>query len=103
MNIRTVRAMLCFNTPTGRLCKDVNWSYYEAKAMLTTSTTPIEAFSRFLINSRRIINSSKMDLGYLHTIQFYEEKRQRNGSCIKHCCTKTIKVGKNMELKVLEE
>lgn len=103
MSIRTVRAVLDFKTPNGRLCKHVNWSYYEAKAMLTTSTTSMEAFNRFLINSRRIINSSKMDLGYLHTIRFYEEKRQRNGSCIKHCYTKTIKVGKNMELKVLEE
>lgn len=103
MGIRTVRAALCFNTPTGRLCKHVNWTHYEAKALLTTSTTSSEAFNRFLINARRIINSSKLELRYLHTIWFYEETRQPKGESIKHRCTKTIKVGKDMKLTVLEE
>lgn len=103
MSIRTIRAVLDFKTPNGRLCKHVNWSRYEAKAMLTTSTKASEAFNRFLVNWRRIINSSEKELEHLHTIWFYEEIRKSNGNCKKDNCTKTIKVGKNMKLKVLEE
>lgn len=101
MSVRTIRATLYFKTPNGGLCKHVNWSHYESKAMLTTSTTSSEAFNRFFINAQRIINASKSELQYLDTIWFYEERKQRNGTFKQEHCTETLKVGKDMKLEVI--
>jgi len=103
MNVRTVRAILHFRTPFGELSKCVNWSYYESRALLTTSTSAYEAFNRFLINTQTIINASKRELQYLETICFYDEVKRAKGSILKKNHTKTIKIEENMELKVLEQ
>ena len=95
--IRTVRAVLGFKTPFGKLKKDVNWSCYESKASLTTSTTSIEAYNRFLINTSRIINSSKMELKYLDSIYFYESYQSARGKSKNKYITKTLKIEKDLK------
>lgn len=101
MSIKTIRAVICFITPSGGQNKNVNWSLYEAKALLTTSTSSREAFNRFLIHPKRIIEASKKELQYLYTIWFYEEINGKNGSLKSINNTLTIKIGKDMELEVL--
>lgn len=75
MNIRLVRAVLNFNTPSGTLRKVVNWSYYESKALLTPSSTALSAYDKFFEYGKRIIGSSILELRYLDTISFFEEIR----------------------------
>lgn len=72
MTIHTVRAVLDLRTPVGKLRKSVNWSTFESRAMLSTSTSSEEAFEKFLDNAEIIINASKTDLKYIKAIWFYE-------------------------------
>lgn len=101
MSIRTVRAKISLKTPSGTICKYVNWSYFEQKAALTTSTTSYEAYNRFLINSKRIIDFSELDLKYLYKICFYEETRYKNGKIKSDHRTHTLVVNENSQFKVL--
>lgn len=96
MSIRVVRAVLEFKTPHGDLKKGVNWSHYETKALLTTSTTPDDAFDKFLRHGKRIIGSSIIDLMYLDSISFYEEIRDEGKIFyMKGRETKTIQIIKD--------
>ena len=72
MIIHTVRAILVLETSSGELCKSVNWTGFEEKANLSTSTTSEEALKKFLEHANTIINASKTDLKYLKRIWFYE-------------------------------
>lgn len=101
MSIRTVRAEISLMTPSGLICKHVNWSYYESKAMLTTSTTSYEAYNRFLINCKRIIKYSKLELKHLYKIWFYEEIKYQNGKIKKDKCTHSLIVNEDGQFKVL--
>lgn len=99
MNIRVVRAVLVFKTPSGLLQKHVNWSYYENLAQLSASTTSYEAFDKFLKYGERIISSSKRDLKHLSSIRFYEENgiRLNQVTSNKTCKTDTIKIIRNYD------
>lgn len=97
MSIRTVMAVLYFATPDGGVVKHVNWSGFEARAMLVTSISSKEAFDRFLINAKRIIKVSGEQLNYLKTIWFYEESRTPKGELKRDNPTLTIVIGDNMD------
>ena len=104
MNILTIRAVVHFVTPGGELVKYVNWTGYEEKAGFTASTSSQEAFNKFLISAKEIVNASKVQLRYLKTIWFYEEKRALKGTPKKTNPTLTIIVGDNMDhLEVAKE
>ena len=78
MKKRIVRAILDFKTPSGTLRKHVNWSYYEKQAILTPSSTSLEAYNKFFRFGKSIIGSSSQDLRYLDKISFYEEYRNES-------------------------
>ena len=103
MGLKTVRAILCFVNPNGVTCKNVNWSHYESRALLTASTSSSEAFNRFLVNTARIMYASKSELRNLYKIFFYEENKQERGEIKKSSCTDTIMVGKDLKLTILTE
>lgn len=105
MNIRVVRAALTFKTPSGLMRKHVNWSHYEALAVLPTSSTSYEAFDKFLSNGERIIRSSKRDLKYLSSIWFYEEDgiRKNPVTSNKTCKTDSIKIISDCEESMMFE
>lgn len=75
MSYLFVRAVLTFNTPAGRLKKDVRWLYYENRAMLIPSQDANMAYKRFFEHWEKIIGSSILELRYLDTIFFYDEIR----------------------------
>ncbi len=106
MTVRNVHAILEFKTPHGDLRKGVYWSFYETKALLTTSATPDEAFDKFLKYGKRIIGSCMIELMYLNSISFYEEIREENMFFYKkEKQTPTIQIVKNdgtiVEFKVM--
>ena len=100
MDDRTVRAILIFKTPTGSLKKNVKWSYFELKALITPSSTSSIAYEKFLKYGKRIIRSSAQELYYLCQISFYEfdpkdEKDPRNLIRERHNLSIEINVGRN--------
>ena len=105
MSIWIVRASINLKTPSGGINKRVNWSHYEAKAHLVTSTSASEAFNRFLINTQRIINASKNELQYMDSIYFYEATPSSKNNEMKHgprLPTSTIKVEEDMKLEIMK-
>lgn len=105
MNIRVVYAALVFKTPCGMLQKHVNWSYYEASAVLSTSSTSYDAFDKFLEYGERIISSSIIELKYLTSIRFYEDNGIRRNPITskKTCKTDTIKIIRDNEGRMMFE
>lgn len=104
MCIRVVCAVLNFNTPSGNLKKVVNWSYYEEKALLSSSTTSEEAIDKFLLHGRRIIRASIINLRHLESICFFEEIRD-NGNVTRLWETETetvLIIKKNNEIMRFE-
>ena len=93
MRTTIVRAELKFKMPRGKLKINVNWLYYEMKAMLTPSVTSYQAYHKFFEYGETIIGSSFKELRYLDSISFYEGIKN-DTSIIKERKnrTKTIKI-----------